>query len=155
MYKGRITFLGIVLSEFIFAFSASADIQYAGVNLSGAEFGQTVLPGTFGINYTYPTNGETAYYQSKGMNFIRLPFRWERLQHTNSATLDPTELSRLNAFVSFATSNGMYVLLDPHNFMRYYPVPRSNYETATNGLVGDYAGSTVSNADFSNFWYQV
>jgi endoglucanase len=113
------------------------------------------LPGTFGSDYSYPTSAEITYYKSKGMNFIRLPFRWERLQHTNSAVLDATELGRMNAFVTNATSQGMYVLLDPHNFMRYYPNPRSAYQTATAGLVGDYAGSTVSNADFANFWSQV
>ncbi len=132
-------FIGLVLSGVAAAFSCRADIQYAGVNLSGAEFGSQV-PGTFGTDYTYPTSGEVDYYKSKGMNFIRLPFRWERLQLTNNATLDPTELSRMNAFVSYATSNGLYVLLDPHNSMRYY-----------NGLVG----TTVAYADFSNFWYQV
>ena len=101
------------------ASSVLADIQYAGVNLSGAEFGQEDLPGTFGHDYTWPTSAEITYYKSKGMNFIRLPFRWERLQHTNSAVLDPTELGRMNAFVTNATAQGMYVLLDPHNFMRY------------------------------------
>jgi endoglucanase len=140
-----------VTFSFVAAFSLRADIQFAGVNLSGAEFGQTTLPGTFGSTYTYPTNGEVDYYLSKGMNIIRLPFRWERLQHTNSAVLDATELSRVNAFVSYSTSKGVYVLLDPHNFMRYYPNPRSQFQTASNGLVG----SSVPNTDFSNFWYQV
>jgi endoglucanase len=130
---------------------AGADIQFAGVNLSGAEFGMTQLPGTFGTDYTYPTTTEVDYYKSKGMNFIRLPFRWERLQHTNSAALDTTELGRMNTFVSYATAHGVYVLLDPHNFMRYYPNPRSSYETATNGLVG----ASVPNSDFSNFWFRV
>ncbi len=156
MNKSSLTFLGLVLFVFASAFSSSADIQYAGVNLSVAEFGQGNLPGTFGSDYMWPTNGETTYYQSRGMNFIRLPFRWERLQHTNSAVLDPTELGRMNAFVTNATSRGMYVLLDPHNFMRYYPNPRGSFQTATTGLVGN-SNSTyaVSYADFSNFWYQV
>jgi endoglucanase len=131
--------------------SVRADIQFAGVNLSGAEFGTTQLPGTFNTDYTYPTTGEADYYRSKGMNFIRLPFRWERLQHTNSGTLDPTEFGWMNSFVSYATSKGMWVLLDPHNFMRYYPSPRSQFQTATVGLVG----SSVPNSDFSNFWFQV
>ena len=48
------------LTIFVFAcvLSVRADIQYAGVNLSGAEFGQSVLPGTFGTQYTYPTQQE-------------------------------------------------------------------------------------------------
>jgi endoglucanase len=150
LYFGGLLFLGLA-----FSFSASADIKYAGVNLSGAEFGMQNLPGTFNHDYFYPTTAEVDYYKSRGMNFIRLPFRWERLQHTNSAILDPAELGRMNAFVSYATSQGMYVLLDPHNFMRYYPNPRSDFQTTTVGLVGDTAGSTVSNADFANFWSQV
>jgi endoglucanase len=144
----------LVLSGFMFRFSSLADVQYAGVNLSGAEFGMTHLPGTFNSDYGYPTSAEVDYYKSKGMNFIRLPFRWERLQQTNSAILDPAELGRMSAFVSYATSNGMYVLLDPHNFMRYYPNPRTDYQTATN-VVGNYIGTSVRNADFSNFWSQV
>ena len=61
-------------------FSIRADIQFVGVNLSGAEFGQNILPGTYGTQYTYPTTAEVDYYKGKGMNMIRLPFRWERLQ---------------------------------------------------------------------------
>jgi endoglucanase len=140
-----------LLLQVMAASPAFADIVYAGVNLSGAEFGMTHLPGTFGTDYTYPTTTEVDYYKSKGMNFIRLPFRWERLQHTNSASLDATELSRMNTFVSYATAHGVYVLLDPHNFMRYYPNPPGSFETATNGLVG----SSVPNSDFSNFWFRV
>src|SRR5215469_12771902 len=105
------------------AFSAFADIQFAGVNLSGAEFGANVLPGTYGTQYTYPNQSEVDYFRSRGMNIIRLPFRWERLQHTNDATLDATELGRLNGFVSAATAKGVFVILDPHNFARYYPDP--------------------------------
>jgi endoglucanase len=141
----------VLLSFLLSASPVAADILYAGVNLSGAEFGMTHLPGTFGTDYTYPTTTEVDYYKSKGMNFIRLPFRWERLQHTNSAALDATELSRMNTFVSYATARGVYVVLDPHNFMRYYPNPAGSYETATNGLVG----SSVPNSDFSNFWFRV
>jgi endoglucanase len=149
-------FASLVLFGFAFVYSSSADIQYAGVNLSVAEFGQNNLPGNFGSDYMWPTNGETAYYQSRGMNFIRLPFRWERLQITNSATLDPVNLARMDAYISYATSHGMYVLIDPHNFMRYYPNPRSSFQTTTTGLVGSSnATYAVSYADFSNFWYQV
>ena len=53
-----------------------------GVNLSGAEFGSNVIPGTYGVDYTYPTHAEIDYYASKGLSDIPLPFLWERLQHT-------------------------------------------------------------------------
>ncbi|HEY5503943.1 MAG TPA: cellulase family glycosylhydrolase, partial [Sedimentisphaerales bacterium] len=116
------------------AFSSLADIQFAGVNLSGAEFGAVTnstdkgaLPGVFGSQYTYPTSPEVDYYMGRGMNIIRLPFRWERLQHTNNGAFDSAELGRMNTFVSYATSNGMYVILDPHNFQRYWPT-YTNYD---------------------------
>ena len=62
-----------------------AQIRYTGTNLAGAEFGDTVLPGTFGTNYTYPTNAEVDYFVGKGMNTFRVPFRWERLQQSQNA----------------------------------------------------------------------
>jgi endoglucanase len=146
----------LVLSEFAFVFSSLADIQFAGVNLSGADFGVVggALPGTFGNQYTYPTAAEVAYYQGRGMNIIRLPFRWERLQHTNNAAFDSAELGRINTFVSYATSNGMYVILDPHNFQRYWPLI-DNYNDMQSGSVGLVGNTVVPNSAFSNFWYQI
>ena len=86
-----------------------------GVNLSGAEFGSNI-PGTYGIDYTYPTHAEIDYYASKGLGVIQLPFLWERLQHTEFGALDPTELARLDDVVNYATSKGLKVDLDPHDF---------------------------------------
>src|ERR1700685_1275378 len=126
---------GLFLLGLTCAFPVLADIQYAGVNLSGAEFGVPNLPGTFGTDYTYPTQPEVDYFMSKGMNIIRLPFRWERLQHTNNITLDATDLGRMNTFVSAATAKGVYVILEPHNFERYYPDP-NDFQSSAQGLVG-------------------
>jgi endoglucanase len=87
-----------------------------GVNLSRAEFGSNVIPGTYGVDYTYPTHAEIDYYASKGLGVIRLPFLWERLEHTEFGALDPTELARLDDVVHSATSKGLKIDLDPHNF---------------------------------------
>jgi endoglucanase len=148
--------LGLVLFGFAFIFSSSADIQYAGVNLSGAEFGVVggALPGTYNSNYTWPTNGETAYYQSRGMNIIRLPFRWERLQLTNNAAFNSAESNRMYNFVSYATAHGMYVILDPHNFQRYWPLIDS-FNDMQSGSVGIVGSAVVPNSAYSNFWYRI
>jgi len=105
-----------------------------GVNLSSAEWGEANLPGTYDTDYTYPTTGEVDYFASKRMNTIRLPFRWERLQRTLGGELDATELVRLDALVGYATSHGVFVILDPHNYARYRDdligstaVPRSEF----------------------------
>src|SRR4026207_683518 len=128
----------------------AADIQFAGVNLSGAEFGQGSLPGTFNTHYTYPTQSEVDYFRNKGMNIIRLPFRWERLQQTTNAAFNSAELNRLHTFVAATTAKGVYVILEPHNFARYYPDP-SNFQTSAQGLIGSYYPDSV----FSNFWWRV
>jgi endoglucanase len=94
-------------------------LQWRGVNLSGAEYNSTQLPGRYGYQYTYPATTSVDYFQSKGMNLVRLPFLWERMQPTLNAPLDPTELQRLKDFVSATTAKGVTVLIDPHNYGRY------------------------------------
>src|SRR2546430_4543192 len=86
-----------------------------GVYLAGAEFGSNV-PGVFGTDYTYPTHAEIDYYASKGLGVIRLPFLWERMQRTEFGALDPTELSRLTDVVNYATSKGLKIEIEPHDY---------------------------------------
>ncbi len=127
-----------------------AELHLTGVNLAGAEFGQTSLPGVYNTHYTYPTADEVNYFVGKGMNTFRLPFRWERLQQSQSAELNAVELGRMNSFVDYATDQGAFVILDPHNFARYYPDP-SNYQSSSTGLIG----SSVPNSAFADFWSRV
>ena len=73
-------------------------VWWRGVSLAGAEFavdsfGQGALPGTYGVDYIYPLQTEVNYFKAKGMNVIRIPFRWERLQHTLYGKLDLAELA--------------------------------------------------------------
>ena len=108
-----------------------------GVNLAGAEFGSNV-PGVFGTDYTYPTHGEIDYYSSKGMNVIRLPFLWERVQHNAYAALDGTELGRLDDVVNYATGKGMKIEIEPHNFGYGF-----------GALIGS---AQTPNSAFADFW---
>ena len=115
-----------------------------GTNMSGAEFGETALPGTFGTHYIYPDEtyvpGYTSqdYFIGKGMNTFRLQFRWERLQRQLGAAFDATELSLLDTTVDHMTSKGAYVILDPHNYARY-----------NDQLIGS---SAVPHSAFADFW---
>jgi len=111
-----------------------------GVNLAGAEFGSVVYPATYGRDYIYPNQDEVDYFLAKGMQVVRLPFTWERLQHSKRAEFDPVEQQRLVNFVTQTTQKGVFVVLDPHNYARYY-----------DQVVG-LAGSGVSNEDFADFW---
>lgn len=94
-------------------------IKWRGVNLSGAEYNLGVVPGRYGYQYTYPSATAVDYFQAKGMNLVRLPFSWDRLQPVLNAPLDATELQRLTTFVNSTTAKGVTVLIDPHNYGRY------------------------------------
>jgi endoglucanase len=94
-------------------------VNLAGVNLSCAEWGSGAIPGTYGTDYIYPTPAEVDYYVSAGMNVMRLPFLWERLQPALGGELDPDQLGRIRSFVDYTVGLGARVILDPHNFGVY------------------------------------
>lgn len=110
---------GLLAALLLGALPAGAAECLRGANAAGAEFGEA-LPGEFGRHYIYPSAETLRYLRSKGMNVVRLPFRWERLQKRQFAELDPAELERLRETVAAATGLGMTVVLDPHNFAMYY-----------------------------------
>jgi endoglucanase len=93
-----------------------------GVNLSGAEFAPSHMPGRYGWDYTYPTDGEITYFTGKGMNVFRVPVRWERLQPTLNGPLDPKELARLQQFVVAAKQHGASVVIDIHNYGSFHNI---------------------------------
>ena len=105
---------------------------------AGAEFGESSLPGTYNTHYTYPRSNEVNYFLEKGMNTFRVPFRWERLQTAQNTAFNAAELGRLKTFVNYATSQGAHVVLDPHNYARYY-----------GAVVGSAA---LPNASLADFW---
>ncbi|WP_289035416.1 glycoside hydrolase family 5 protein [uncultured Roseibium sp.] len=110
-----------------------------GINIAGGEFGD--LPGKHGQTHIYPGTQTLDVFAAKGVNVVRLPFRWERLQPALLGPLDQTELTELNAAVDRATSRGMNVILDPHNYAGY-----------GSGKIGS---DQVSNADFADFWLRL
>jgi endoglucanase len=59
------------------------------------------------------------YFLSKGMNVFRIPFRWERIQPRPFDDLESADMDQLDKAIAFATSNGAFVILDPHNYGRY------------------------------------
>jgi endoglucanase len=109
-----------------------------GINISGGEYGSG---GTYGFNYIYPSAKQIDYYASKGLEVIRMPFDWDRLQKTAYGVLDPVELGRIDAVVNYATSKGLQIVLDPHTF-GYGP----------GGMIGSAASP---NSMFADFWGKV
>ena len=88
------------------------------MNEACAEFGQP--GGAYGSNYTYPTKESIDYFVNRGMNTIRFPFMWERIQPTLNGDLDSTELQRMVNLVNYVTlSKKAVIILDLHNYARY------------------------------------
>jgi len=130
--------------------ASHAAMIYSGVSLAGAEFaadpfGYGALPGTYNSDYTYPNAQEVDYFLSKGMNTIRIPFRWERLQPTLNQAFETAELARLQQIVDYATSKGMSVILDPHNYARY----------SFNNNPKVIGSPELSNAVFTDLWVRL
>lgn len=92
--------------------------RYHGVNLASAEFAPHKLPGVHGKDYIYPTKETAAPFAAKGMNSIRLPILWERIQPEMMGPLDEEEMKLLDA--SLADLGGFrQVILDVHNYARF------------------------------------
>jgi len=115
-----------------------------GVNLAGGEFG-TPLPGSYGYDYIYPSAAAFDYYHSKGLKLIRLPFKWERLQHTLNGSLNAAELARIDTVVGHASARGMKVILDMHNYAR-------RKQSGTQYLIG--TGPVTMDA-FGDVWRRI
>ena len=106
-----------------------------GINLSGAEFGNGMR---YGYDYVYPSASDINYYAEKGVEFIRLPVRWERLQPTLGGALSQSEVGHLKQFLADAQAAGVKVLVDLHNYGGYW-----------DNKIG---GSVVSVDQFASFW---
>ncbi len=104
--------------------------QMTGVNLAGAEFS--------GFAFWQTDANEWDYYHSKGLDLIRIPFKWERIQSSLNGSVD---FSNLDAVVAMANARGMKVVLDMHNYARYN---------------GDLIGTTqVPNSAFADIWRKI
>lgn len=94
-------------------------VAYAGVNASGAEFAPQAIPGVAGKNYVYPKPGAIARYARLGVNVVRLPVRWERIQERLFGPLVAPEMARIDAAVAEAETSKVLLVLDLHNYARY------------------------------------
>jgi endoglucanase len=69
-----------------------------GSNESGAEFGETKLPGVLGTDYIWPSASTIKTLHDAGMNIFRVAFRMERLiPNKMTGTPDATYMNDLKA----------------------------------------------------------
>ncbi len=109
-----------------------------GLNISGGEFGPTW--GYHDAQYHYPNFSDLKYYADKGVDFVRLPILWERVQDTAGGPLDLSgDIALLKQVLVDAASLGMDVVIDVHNYGRFHGV-----------AIGASGGPTIE--QFADFW---
>lgn len=90
-----------------------------GVNLAGAEFGHgSKMPGEVNKDYFYPTTADLDYWASKELRLLRVPFKWERIQHEPFGPLTEAEVNVMKQMLQEANKRGLQIILDLHNYGR-------------------------------------
>ncbi|MCZ2825567.1 MULTISPECIES: glycoside hydrolase family 5 protein [unclassified Modestobacter] len=128
---------------------APEDYRYLrGVNAAGGEFNDApdALPGASNQHYAYNQAELYEYLYDRGHRVVRIPFRWERLQHSFGEDLDPTGLAELEATVDAAADAGLFVLLDMHNYGKF--VREVDDEEVK-------LGDGVTTSDFADAWTRI
>lgn len=96
-----------------------------GVNLAGLEFGtnrdefSSAQPGILGQDYFKEPASSFAFLAERGVDLVRLPFSWERLQPTLAGPLDADYSATIDAMLDAAAENGIDIVLDLHNYAAY------------------------------------
>lgn len=98
-------------------------VPFRGINRAGMEYGDD-WDGWNGQTYfeipsVTQTANELAYYKSKGLNIIRLPISWERIQHALNGPLTSSYVAGMLAYINSATAAGFHIVLNLHNYNRY------------------------------------
>jgi aryl-phospho-beta-D-glucosidase BglC (GH1 family) len=110
--------LALSLSAGVQPVFASSPTMF-GTNLSGGDFGST-YPGTLGTTYFYPSATHWDWAKSQGLELVRMPFRWERVQYDVNGVLNnflnSPDIVAIDAALDLAESRGMRVILDMHNY---------------------------------------
>lgn len=89
---------------------------YFGVNESGAEFGNAVVPGELGKDYTWPSPSSVDFFMGAGFNTFRIPFLMERVSPPSTGGMggpfNQTYLEGLKTIVSYITGKGGFAVVD-------------------------------------------
>ncbi|MFT3784186.1 MAG: cellulase family glycosylhydrolase [Nibricoccus sp.] len=102
--------------------SARADTpRMIGANLAGGDFGGSgAYPGVLGTDYWYPRANDIDMAKAIGVELVRVPFKWDRIQHDTEGVLDSAlwapDLAALDASIAAMEARGMRIILDMHNY---------------------------------------
>jgi sugar phosphate isomerase/epimerase len=102
----------------------SGDGVRTGVNVAGLEFGaegpfSNATPGEPSVDYFEESAETFRFLASRGIDTVRLPFRWERVQSQPLGELRATGVAELRRALDLAGDAGIDVILDLHNYGSY------------------------------------
>src|SRR5947209_17967526 len=117
-YIPRVRSTRVVLGMLLAASGAAGQYR-RGVNVAGAEFGMSNIPGAPGRDYTFNSENTFQYFADKKLALMRVPLLWERLQPALRGPLDSAYLASLKGNVAWAKAHGGEIIIDVHNFARY------------------------------------
>jgi endoglucanase len=104
----------VVIAQFWMAVQAGS-LPFIGVNIAGAEFAETKIPGSLGSDYFFDDASSFEPYSKYGMNTVRFPILWERIQPQINGALDAAYLALTKKSIA-AFSGQKAVILDLHNY---------------------------------------
>ncbi|KAJ5615678.1 hypothetical protein N7537_000792 [Penicillium hordei] len=130
-----------------------------GASESGAEFGETNLPGVYGTDYIFPDASAIQTLKEKGMNIFRVAFRMERLvPNSMTGEFDAGYLTNLTATVKSITDAGSHAVLDPHNYGRYNGEiisTTSDFQTFWKNVAGKFVSNELVIFDTNNEYHDM
>lgn len=91
----------------------------SGINVAGAEFNPEVRFGRLWTHYNVPTAKSLSFLGDRGVELVRLPIAWERIQPKLRGPLNSVHVTEIRQVLELAADNGMRVLIDLHNYGRY------------------------------------
>lgn len=134
-------------------------------NFSLGTFSTATSGSYTGTEYWYPGIAELAgvntfeYLASRGLDLVRLPFKWERVQGTPGGALNTTELGRYETSVAAAAAAGLKVIADCHSYGEYH---FSSNDTAGGtevvkkfGNSPDGLGHEITQTHFVDLWQKL
>ena len=119
----------LILSALTFAtprtFAGGDSPRMIGAVLAGGEFASTdkSYPGYISSKqYRYPRDSEIDMAKAIGVELVRVPFKWDRIQHLTNGVLDANlsaeDIEALDASIDAMEARGMRVILDMHNYAK-------------------------------------
>jgi aryl-phospho-beta-D-glucosidase BglC (GH1 family) len=119
---GTVVYMNVATVHDMYTFQANGAPPKSyrrGINIMDLGNTNWILPGTMGTDYPKPTLAGMQRLKSRGLDIVRIPFLWERIQPVLNGALNTTYLNYLLDTLEFANTAGLGVIVDMHNYGRY------------------------------------